>query len=169
MKKFFLMAFLAGGFLSASAQKTTVTTTTARSETTYQFTQARKPQVWVEPLVKPLVVEVEIINGADTFWSETLSEEKVKTLDGNIENIYNYGIFLFTEKTHSDMIVAATYNFYTNPKRSSSEDQYILEIKGFPAKFVNWHTARTEDYEWMRINPYHEGKTNKGVFEKVIE
>jgi hypothetical protein len=56
------------------------------------------------------------------------------------------------------MIVAATYNFYTNPAHTSDDDWYILEIKGFPAKFTSWHTATPEDYEWMKIR--HEGANN---------
>ena len=65
------------------------------------------------------------------------------------------------------MIVAATYNFYTNPARTGDDDWYILEVKGFPAKFKNWHTATPDDYEWMKL---HVVKNNKQeVFEKVIE
>lgn len=153
MKKFFLMAVLTVGSLSVFAQKTTVTTTTAHSEATFQYTQARMPQVSVEPLVKPLIVEVEVINGAPTFWEKKLSKHKVEVeLDGKLENIYNYGIFLYTQDAKSDMILAATYNFYSNPQRTSEEDWYVLEIKGFPAKFTSWHSATTADYEWMKIS-----------------
>lgn len=171
MKKFLLIIACCMIGMSASAQKTTVTTTTAHRETTYQYTQARKPQVWVEPLVKPLVVEVEIMKEQPTFWKTTLPKYKVEDdLDGKIENVYNYGIFLYTDATNSDMIVAATYNFYTNPKRTNEEDWYVLEIKGFPAKFKEWHTATTADYEWMKIKYlYSDNKTNKDVFEKVSE
>jgi len=157
-----MMAALAVGILPVFAQKTT---------TSYQFTQARKPQVWVEPLVKPLVVEVEIMQGKPTIWKKELSKYKVESeLEGKLENINNYGIFLYTAETGADMIVAATYNFYTNPNRKNDEDWYVLEIKGFPAKFTNWHTATTDDYEWMRIKYlYSDGKANKDVFEKVSE
>ena len=168
MKKFFLLAFCCMIGVSAFAQKKTVTTTTAHSETTYQYTQARKPQVWVEPLVKPLVVEVKVIEDAPTFWKKPLSRHKVDSeLEGKLENVYNYGIFLYTEDTKSDMIVAATYNFYTNPNRTDDADWYILEIKGFPAKFTSWHTATTNDYEWMKIQSVRFNKQE--VFEKVSE
>ena len=153
MKKIFLMAVLTVGSLSMFAQKTTVTTTTAHSEATFQYTQARMPQVSVEPIVKPLIVEVEVINGAPTFWEKKLSKHKVEAeLDGKLENVYNYGIFLYTQDAKSDMILAATYNFYSNPQRTSEEDWYVLEIKGFPAKFTSWHSATPADYEWMKIS-----------------
>lgn len=169
MKKILFAAIFSVLCTSLCAQKTeTRTTTTSHSETTYQYTQARKPQVWVEPLVKPLVVEVQVIEGAPTFWKKALSRHKIEVeLDGNLENVYNYGIFLYTEDTKSDMIVAATYNFYTNPARTGDDDWYILEVKGFPAKFKNWHTATPDDYEWMKL---HAVKNNKQeVFEKVTE
>lgn len=177
MKKFLLLVSCCMMGLGVSAQKTvTTTTTTAHTETSYQFTQARMPQVWVEPIVKPLVVEVEIIKGAPTRWKETLSKQKVeKELEGKIENIYNYGIFLFTEgiskdpNEKADMIVAATYNFYTNPEHESDKDMYILEIKGFPAKFIEWHTARPDDYEWMKIRYNFKENDKKEVFEKIVK
>lgn len=169
MKKILLSVFCCAAALCASAQKTqTVQTTTAHSETTYQYTQARKPQVWVEPQVKPLIVEVDVMQEAPTFWKKTLSRHKVEVeLNGQLDNINNYGIFLYTEETKSDMIVAATYNFYTNPDRTGDSDWYVLEIKGFPAKFKQWHTATPQDYEWMRISALKGDK--KEVFEKVTE
>ena len=163
MKKFLLFVFCAMISASVFAQKT-------QSETTYQFTEARKPQVWVEPLVKPLVVEVKIMEGVPNFWKKTLNRVKVeRELEGKLENIKNYGLFLFTEDTKSDMIVAATYNFYTNPNRTGDDDWYVLEIKGFPAKFTEWHTATPSDYEWMKIQGIQRATTNKEVFEKVTE
>ena len=169
MKKLLLIVFCCMTSVCVSAQKTqTVSKTTAHSEAAYQFTQARKPQVWVEPQVKPLIVEVQVMEDAPTFWKKSLSRQKVENeLEGNLENVYNYGIFLYTEDTKSDMIVAATYNFYTNPERQGDVDWYILEIKGFPAKFKNWHTATPDDYEWMRIPTVRYNKQE--VFEKVIE
>lgn len=169
MKKAFLLLLCCLMSMSSFAQKTqTVTTTTAHTDATYQFTQARKPQVWVEPMVKPLVVEVEVIPTAPTFWKKVLGRYKVETeLEGKLENVHNYGIFLYTEETQSDMIVAATYNFYTNPNRTGDSDWYIIEIKGFPAKFKNWRSATAADYEWMKIPAVRYNK--KEVFEKVTE
>lgn len=169
MKKILMLFVCCLIGITVFAQKTkTVTTTTAKTDATYQFTQARMPQVWVEPMVKPLVVEVEVIQNAPTFWRKTLDRYKVESeLEGKLENVYNYGIFLYTEDTKSDMIVAATYNFYTNPNRTGDSDWYIIEIKGFPAKFKNWRTATANDYEWMKIPAVRYNK--KEVFEKVSE
>ena len=169
MKKFLFFVACCVMGMSASAQKTvTVSKTTAHTDATYQYTQARKPQVWVEPMVKPLVVEVEVMKEAPTLWKRQLARHKVeRELEGKLENVYNYGIFLYAQDTNADMIVAATYNFYTNPNRTDDHDWYILEIKGLPAKFKEWRTATTADYEWMKIPNVINNK--QAVFEKVSE
>lgn len=169
MKKLLLLVTCCVIAVSSFAQKTqTVSRTTAHTDATYQFTQARKPQVWVEPMVKPLVVEVEVIKEAPTFWKKALGRYKVETeLEGKLENVHNYGIFLYTKDTNADMILAATYNLYTNPDRTGDSDWYIIEIKGFPAKFKNWRSATDADYEWMKIPAVRYNK--KEVFEKVSE
>lgn len=169
MKKAFLLLLCCLMGMSSFAQKTqTVSRTTAHTDATYQFTQARKPQVWVEPMVKPLVVEVEVIKEAPTFWKKALGRHKVETeLEGKLENVHNYGIFLYTKDTNADMILAATYNLYTNPDRTGDSDWYIIEIKGFPAKFKNWRTADQSDYEWMRMQTLSGNKQK--VYEKVKE
>ena len=108
MKKFLFFVACCVIGMSASAQKTvTVSKTTAHTDATYQYTQARKPQVWVEPMVKPLVVEVEVIKDAPTLWKRQLARHKVeRELEGKLENVYNYGIFLYAQDTNADMIVA---------------------------------------------------------------
>lgn len=148
--------------IGASAQKTTTTTTTSQKNL-YQFTEARMPQVLVEPLVKPIVAEVKVIEEANTYYEKDLSAEEVDALQGKVENIYNYGIFCWTKDAKCDMIVAATYNFFTNPNpvKSDGSDAYKLEIKGFPAKFVKWRDLTPADYDWMRIR--HEGANNPVV------
>lgn len=122
-----------------------------KSTTKYQFTQAREPQVWVEPAIKPLVAEVEVLQDRETSFTlgpEILTQEFVEVaLRGDVENVRNYGTFAWTKKENCDMIVAPTYNLYSNPAGTG----YVLEMKGFPAKFKNWHTATQADYEWMKI------------------
>lgn len=131
---------------SAQNQKTQTKYTTTYTQT-YENAQARMPQVLVQPLVKPLVCEVEVIPSKPTSFKLNLTKTKVeKDLEGNLTNVHNYGIFKYTEETQTDMIVGATFHLF-----SQEDGDYILEIKGFPAKFKNWHTATNSDYEWMRI------------------
>lgn len=142
MKRFLLSLAVLASATMIFAQKST---------TKYQFTQAREPQVWVEPAIKPLVAEVEVVPNSRTSFTlgpEVLTNEFVEiALRGEVENVRNYGTFAWTKADNCDMIVAATYNLYSNPTGPG----YVLEMRGFPAVFKNWHTATQADYEWMKI------------------
>lgn len=143
----------------AQKTKTTYTTTT---ETSFENAQARMPQVLVQPLVKPLVCEVEVVQGKPDHYEMNLTNTKVEhDLDGNLDNVYNYGVFEFAKATQCDMIVAATFHL-----KSLEDGGYLLEIKGFPAKFKNWHTATASDYEWMKITGA-EGARNQTITPQI--
>lgn len=143
--------------VSAQNQKTQTKYTTTYTQT-YENAQARMPQVLVQPLVKPLVCEVEVVPSKPTSYTLNLTKNKVeKDLEGSLENVHNYGIFKYTTDTQTDMIVAATFHLY-----SKEDGDYVLEIKGFPAKFKNWHTATNADYEWMKITGA-EGAGNRTI------
>lgn len=47
-----------------------------------------------------------------------------------------------------DAIVAATFNFRSNPENNN---EYLITITGYVANFVNWKTATEADYEWIRM------------------
>lgn len=161
MKKVLLSLFVVFLAVNVYAQKQTqtVTRTTAHTETRYQNTQARMPQLLVQPLVMPLVGEVDILKNVEHKFKLPLTKSKVEQeLDGNLENVQNYGIYMWTDAANCDMIVGATFNFYTN----DANDGYVLEIKGFPANFKNWRSATTNDYEWMRITGA-QGAGNRAV------
>lgn len=154
----FILIALISFSCTAFAQKQTKTTFTTKTETSFENAQARMPQVLVQPLVKPLVCEVEVVQGKPDHFELNLTAVKVEhDLDGNLDNVYNYGVFEFAKSTQCDMIVAATFHL-----KSLETGGYLLEIKGFPAKFKNWHTATNADYEWMRITGA-EGAGNRTI------
>lgn len=150
MKKSILLLMLSLCFSIANtsfAQKTVTTTRT----TSYQNVQARMPQVLVQPLVKPLIAEVEVITGANTTFTLPLWQQDIDSLGKDLESTHNYGIFKFAEAENADMIVAATFDFHTSKASEGEKGDYTLVIHGFPAKFKKWSTVKPEDYEWMRI------------------
>ena len=149
MKKSILLLMLSLCFCFANtsfAQKTVTTT-----KTSYQNVQARMPQVLVQPLVKPLIAEVKVIEDAKTKHTLYLTSQEVIDLGDNLESTHNYGIFKFAEAVGADMIVAATFDFHTSKKSEGEQGDFTLVIHGFPAKFTKWYTATPADYEWMRI------------------
>lgn len=145
-KAFFLLSLFSVITLGANAQKQTRTETTTTTTTSYENAQARIPEVYVQPQVKPLVCEVEVIPGANTTFSTVMTGKQVRSLDSSPENMRMYAVYLFTEQEKCDMIVAATYHI-----QSQADGSFIVDVKGFPARFKNWHTATKDDYEWMRI------------------
>lgn len=163
MKRFALLLFVVMALtISVNAQEKTEKRYTTTYTQQYENAQARMPQILVQPLVKPLVCEVEVDTSKPTSYTETLTKTKVeKDLEGNLENVHNYGIFKYTTATETDMIVGATFHLY-----STEDGSYVLEIKGFPAKFKNWHTATSDDYEWMRITGA-EGAGNRTITPQI--
>lgn len=122
------------------AQKTTVK---------FQDTQARMLDVETNAYVKPMTVELQMLNSGNRIndvW--TLTVEQVESMKGDIANIRSYGLFMSSQKHNADVIVGATFNLVSEDVR---EKGYKLEVVGFPAKFVNWKTATQADYEWIRM------------------
>lgn len=167
MKKFFLLLVVVLTTTVANAQKQVETKTKVETKTFFESAQARMPQVLVTPKVKPLVCEVEVISNAEKEFKVELDNKTIASLEGNIENIYNYGTFVWTQKALNgkgcDMIVAPTYHL-----KQIDTYNYILEIKGFPANFKNWRTAEEKDFDWLRITEGYNYYSN-GVLNPLVK
>lgn len=164
MKKFFLLLAVALTVTTAHAQKQTETKTKVTTDVVFEQAQARMPQVVVTPKVKPLICEVKIVPDAKNYFITELDQKQMASLENNLENIYNYGTFKWTQEAKCDMIVAPTYHL----RELDDHSKFILEIKGFPANFVNWRTADEKDYEWLRITEGYNYYSN-GVMNPLIK
>lgn len=138
--------------------------------TDYLNAQARIPQAFVQPIVKPLVTEVEVLKDYKSKYlvsghkfSISLTKKQVENdLAGNLTDVHNYGVYLLSDDIGCDMIVAPIYNLYTN-----TQGGYTLEIKGFPANFKNWRTCTPEDYNWMKIDETIRLSTDPTIYTKM--
>ena len=142
MKKLFFMVLLSCmGVLGVQAQKTTVE---------YKDTQARLLDVVSNAYVKPLTVELKVDTSKGRIRDEWPISKKVAEVDmgGDIANIRSWGVYMSSKLHNADVIVAATFNFETDP---DNPDTYKLTVVGYPASFVNWKTATEADYEWIRM------------------
>ena len=141
MKKIILFLTLSVlAFGTAMAQKTTVK---------IQDTQARMLDVTSNGYVKPLTVELKVDESKGRVrdvWPLTKEQAEVE-MKGDIVNIRSYAVYMSSKKHNADVIVAATFNF----KSSDDGDGYEIEVVGFPASFINWKTATTTDYEWIKM------------------
>lgn len=141
MKKvvlFSLFAMLFSGM--AFAQKTTYK---------MQEVQGRLLDVQSNAYVKPMTVELDVDKTKGRIrdkWALTKEQAEIE-MQGKIDNIRSYGVYMSSKKHDADVIVAATFNL-----RSTDDGQgYELEVVGFPARFVNWKTATAADYEWIKM------------------
>lgn len=141
MKKTLVLALLAVLALHAQAQKTTVK---------MQETQARALDMQANGYVRPLTVELQVIDPAAgsvrDIWPLTKEQAEVE-MHGDLQNIRSYAVYMSSKKHKADVIVAATFNFRTSEQTGG----YEIEVVGFPAKFVNWKTATPADLEWIRM------------------
>ncbi len=114
-----------------------------------QDTQARLLDVTSNAYVKPLTVELEIIDSQGRIrdvWPLTREQVEVE-FQGDIRNIRSYAVYMSSQKHNVDVIVAATFNFSTNEEGTG----YNIVVVGYPAIFTNWRTANDTDYEWIRM------------------
>ncbi len=140
MKKFLLIVMILAVFpVFGYAQKTTVK---------IQDTQARIVGINPTAYVNPLTVELQVHPQgriSDT-WPLTIQQVE-KDMGGQLDNIRSWALFMSCQKANADVIIAPMFNF----KSTDEGDGYTITVVGFPANFVNWHTATKDDYEWMRM------------------
>ena len=129
-----------------------------KSTTKYQFTQAREPQVWVEPAIKPLVAEVELVPNCRTSFTlgpEVLTNEFVEVaLHGEVENVRNYGTFPSRDVTASGDDHNAAWPEVTlgeNEREGQRAEKYTFtaehQKKNKPAE-----TYRLAESDWLNLN-----------------
>lgn len=116
-----------------------------------QETQARLLDVNPSTYVKPLTCEIQVLPTGRIMDIWTLTMEQVKDLHGDLPNIRSWGVFQSSRKHNCDLLVAATFDFKTDPDNPS---QFLLTVVGFPANFVNWKSIDEKDYEWLKIEKY---------------
>ena len=144
MKKIILLfAVLTACAFESYAQKTVFK---------FRDAQARAANAETEVMVKPTVVDVEILKeGGKSMkivdvWP--LSKEEVEIgMDGKLDNIRAWGTYLSVQKHECDVIMGATYKV----EDDEATKGYTVTVVGYPGVFTNWHPATDEDFEWIRI------------------
>ncbi len=118
----------------------------------FQTSEARGIDVYPTTYIQPLVAEVKVNTQAGRFvdtWKLSPSEFMARQYPDNdaatLQNLRAYGLFKSSEHHNCDVIVAATFDI------KISNDGAIVVVKGYPANFTNWGTAKNADYEWINI------------------
>ncbi len=133
--------------LSACLMAAGVGQLNAQQKTEYRESQARLAEPVMGVYIKPLIAELKI-DAAKGKVSDKweFSNKEVNALGGEVPNLKARALFKSVEKHNADVIVAASFDI------ESKEDQsgYYVTVIGYPAQYVNWRTATTEDNEWIR-------------------
>jgi len=137
MKRTILTLFVLALCTLSYAQKT---------EFRFQDTQARLLDVTSNAYVKPLTVELQVLNTKRVSEIIKLTKQEVEQdMKGDLNNIRSYAVYRASQLHDCDVIVAATFNIRT------ADGGYEVNIIGYPANFVNWKTATQADYEWIKM------------------
>lgn len=147
---------------------------TAQNVFRFHENEGRKCEPSYNAYAHPLVCEISILlnpeagKNADNLdihdalrWSFIMSKEDVEiSFKGNTENIRKYAIYKTINKYKADCLVAGLVNIDTE---DADREGYKISVTGYLANFVNWHNAKAEDFEWIRMeqsnnnNKYYEG------------
>ena len=113
----------------------------------YRESQARLSEPVMGTYVKPLIADLEVINTSGIDLPLDFTMEEVDELGKNSANLKARVLFLACDTFKVDVIVAATFDIVSKPNNTG----YRVRVKGYPARYKNWRTATSTDYEWIRI------------------
>lgn len=147
MKKLLLLGLLGlFGISSAFAQKTT---------SHFRNAQSRAGDAVTQIVVKPTIVEAQVMAnvGRISKVCELSKEETEIAMGGDLNNLRAWATYLACEEYKADVIMGATYRIESHPidAKDPIKEGYQITVTGFPAKFVNWHTATDAEYKWVEL------------------
>jgi len=116
----------------------------------------------IEPLqdvlVRPLVADLQLMKQTLVEYEPSWQFKTVKLEELTVEDLADAktnATFLAASKEGADVIVAATYEVRNhreikNGKEVVSEYGVDIIVRGFPAKYVNWHKMgeQADDIKW---------------------
>lgn len=136
----------------------------AMGQTKFEQSQSRIIEPKQDVFIKPLVAEIEIMEGQErqNYGPYTFEIRSVETLTfEQLENFKTNALYYATRDADADIIVAATFNSYSDEKGKN----IVINVSGFPGKYVKFRTATAADgdYEWITtVYPYTDRVNNTG-------
>ncbi len=139
-------------------------TTIAFGQTTFEQSQSRIIEPKQDVFIKPLVAEIQIMNNQERVDFKPFERPISSVDDLTYEQLDNFkagALYDAARQAGADIIVAATFNVRTDEKGK----KIIIEVSGFPGKYVNFRTATKadDDYEWITtVYPYTDRVNDTG-------
>ena len=139
-------------------------TTIAMGQTTFEQSQSRIIEPKQDVFIKPLVAEIKIMND-EARQDFGPYEYEISSIDNlsyeQLDNFKTRSLYKAAREVDADIIVAATFNARSDEKGK----KVIIEVSGFPGKYVNFRTATEADgdYKWITtVYPYTDRVTDTG-------
>lgn len=154
MKKFIFPVLAIALFGSCTTQMTSL------SKTEYHKQQARIIEPKFQAFMTPLVGDVEVMKEKGRITSEEYIRPinfAAANYEYQIEEAKKYVLFAETKKHDADILIAATYDINTDDVRKGT---ISIRVSGYPAKYVNWRPAATDDYKWINTTYKQEPTPN---------
>lgn len=135
----------------------------AQQVVSFRESQARLSEPNMGVYIKPLIADLKINSTAGKIrdkWDFSLQD--IKALKGEIPNLKARALFLSTEKHDADVIVAASFDIVSKDDGSG----FVVRVIGYPANYINWRTATTEDNAWIqneRLAPAKAQQTTQAI------
>lgn len=127
-------------------------------QTQFEQSQSRIIEPKQDVFIKPLVAEIQILNEQirQDYGPYEYAINSVENLSfEQLENFKTRSLYKAARESQADIIVAATFNARSDEKGK----KVIIEVSGFPGKYINFRTAKKEDgdYEWITtVYPYND-------------
>lgn len=121
----------------------------AQKKVDYRQSQARLIEPKMNVYVKPLIVELKVLEGQKRVEAGPFAfpDKDITTMTfEDLEKTKTNALYLATKKYDADVIVAATFDVRTPEKGKGLE----IIVSGFPAVYTTWRTMEEKDYQWVR-------------------
>lgn len=152
----------------------------AQAQTTIENSQARVLDVETDAIVRPQVVDLQILKNLPTtggvissnavgrcVWKCNFSKKEVDGLKGEISEIRANASFKMCDELGADVILAATYNIKTE---NFEKDGIEVKVIGFPAIFTNWRDLDSQkDGEWIRLKVLNKSSESNNKTKAITE
>lgn len=146
MKKLIVaMSVALFSFMAVHAQRAVVHNEQVK---TFEEAMTRTVEPEVKVYVRPKVADLSMIATSRQYYGPYTY--KVKTLtEEQFENLKTSALYRATSESEADVMVATIFDSYT---LEGDESTLVIEISGFPAKFVNFRDfgGSPEDVEMVK-------------------
>lgn len=125
-------------------------------------TQARQEEPEVRTFVTPQICDMQMLSKTRETYGPylfNLSTNADNVTNGEWKNAEGRALFRACQEADADVIIGTMYDSYVYEK---DQKVLVIEISGYPAKFVNWRAASKAEVDMIGII-YPDARTSVSV------